>query len=498
MGALTGCDSGSKPDGKIHITFMHNIDKTVGEAITAFVNAFNKDETVNPGLKYKVEAPQTGGKYDDLVDKTISQLTTGNYCDILYAYPDSVQKFLDRGYTIDMTDYIYSEDPEIGLSETVRKDIVEGYFLEGQQYTEKGIFSMPFSKSSEVVFVNERLLGWNLNILKDQGISPEDFSYVNGDGVLTKTYLNNLTWEELFNVLAPALKKFNDLAAGTQYQLYTPDATGQSAVFAVDSDDNFFITLARQYGIPYTEVEGEQGNMHGYVKFDNSQMAKLLAKFAEFYRKGYLITGKIFGGNQDAYTSDLFLNNSCLFTLSSTAGAKNVKSKTIICDVLNVPHADPTADDEHSLLPGHGELKEYNKIISQGPSICILDHDNAERAEGAWRFYKYFLEEKSAIWSCGTTSGYLPIRSTTYESEDYEEISSTTGKTKGSVDYCLAITYAYSAGIRNKVFTSPVFKQSAAARTQAGSAMAQALLSSGTESAILDILKTCAAQARKG
>ena len=487
VSVLAGCNK-NVDDGKIHIKFIHNIDKTVAESIVHWADEFNTDETVNPDLKYFIEAGQTSGSYDDLVNKTVDQLSTDSYGDILYAYPDSIQKLIKRSVVVDLDDYINSDDPDLKLSQDIVSDIMPGYWQEGKEYIETGTYSMPFSKSSEVMFVNKRLIGFNLNTLKTKGIYDKDFSDVGTGGILSKDYLNSLTWEELFGKLAPALKDYNDHApakyteGGTEVnmKLYEPDASGKSAVVGVDSDDNFFITLAKQYNIPYTARSGKEGQ----VLFDNDQMATLLVNYAQYYRDGLVTTGKIYGGEKKAYTSDLFLSNSCLFTISSTAGAKNIKSKSIIADALNVPHAADTT------------LPDYNKVISQGPSVCILDHGDDERIEGAWRFYKFFLEKKSALWAVGTTSGYLPILKSTYETEDYDEISSTTGKTEGSVDYCLAITYKYSQTIQNRLFSSPVFNQSAGARTQAGSAMAQALLSTGTKDAIRTILNTCAGIAR--
>ena len=223
----------------------------------------------------------------------------------------------------------------------------------------------------------------------------------------------------------------------------------RKAIFAYDSDDNFFITLAQQYGYDYTElVETASGIKKGEIKFANTNIAKLLLKFNEYYKKGYLITGGTYGGEKHAYTSDLFNNKACLFTVSSTAGAKNTYNSLFTTVPLRIPHVEREVN---------GQMKVFRDVISQGPSIAILDHGDKERAKGAWLFYKYFLYDRSTMWSVGTQSGYLPILASSLESEEYQDACSTEGKEAGTVEYNLAVTYQYQTQIANDLFSSPVF-----------------------------------------
>ena len=154
------------------------------------------------------------------------------------------------GKTID------DEGNVIDDSSTLSSDMSSAYISDGQQFQEEGTYSMPFSKSTECMFYNEDiLLGLDLS-----GIDPE----INNGNRLNADYLNNLTWEELFGHLAPALERYNSEVS----QIITP-RDGVSSIVYYDSDDNLFITLTQQYGYPYTDIN-ESGV--GEVLFNTPEM----------------------------------------------------------------------------------------------------------------------------------------------------------------------------------------------------------------------------------
>ncbi len=472
VGSLAGC----KPDpyaGRIKIRFLHNVAK--GELTTFMENAaqeFNDDPELNPDLKYYIDASQESGSYDDLVTKTIDSIATDGYCDIFYGYPDSIQKLIKRSIVYDINDFI--EDEEYGLSDEELADILPNYLQEGRNYPIEGTYSMPLSKSSEVMYVNGNLVGFNLSKYSTS---------IGVNGILTKSYLDNLTWEELFENLCPTLDMYmKDPDIEDSRKLIKP-YNNKLSYISYDSDSNFFITLAKQYGYDYTEIV----NGKGEIKFNNENMARLLLKLNSYYNKpvgnyegsSYLTTGMIIGGTKSSYGSDMFNNNACLFTISSTAGAKNNYNSNFESVPVRIPHAEVNG-------------VAHRDVISQGPSVALLDHGSDERGLGAWLFYKYFLTQKSTSWSVGTKAGYLPITRSGYESEEYQERTSKEGKQAGELEYNLAVTYEYVARIQNNLFDSPVFDQSGAARTQAGSALTQSiLLKNATLDGIMSILNSC-------
>lgn len=469
ISSLASCNSDPYA-GRIKIRFLHNVAK--GELTTFMTNAaeeFNDSEEWNPGLKYYVDASQESGSYDDLVTNTINNIATDSYCDIFYGYPDSIQKLNKRSIVYNMDQFI--EDEEYGLDEETLNDILPNYLEEGRNYPIEGTYSMPFSKSSEVMYTNANLINFDL--------SKYD-STINGNGKITKSYLDNLTWEELFDRFCPAFDAYlKDESIDASEKIIKP-YNGKMAIFSYDSDDNFFITLCKQYGYDYTKLDPTDKKVGGKILFNNENVRDLMLKFNDYYSKGYLHTGMTYGGAKKAYTSDLFNNCGTLFTVSSTAGAKNTYNENFETIPLHIPHV---VDSEG---------KHHRDVISQGPSVALLDHGSDERGLGAWLFYKFFLKEKSTLWSVGTKAGYLPITQSGYESDEYAERCDKTGKSAGELEYNLAVTYEYVGKINSDLFDSPVFDRSGDARTQAGAALAQCLIEKNANAdTIMAILNAC-------
>ena len=461
IGGVSACGGGGGGGNKdvIEIRFAQNTDKSkLSPIIERAAEAFNKNEEANPGLKIHVDASQESGSFDLLRENTLKKIPTGDYCDIFYGYPDSIQAINKYKVVQDLDEFI--NDSEVGLTQDELNDIIPAYLQEGANYPDEGRYSMPFSKSTEVMYYNRDILGLDLS-----SIDPS----INNGNPLTEAYINNLTWDELFEKLCPALLTKNE-QLDDEHKLIIPKED-KSCVFAYDSDDNFFITLAKQYGYDYTSID--PATKKGSIDFANENMANLLVKVNEYYRKGYLMTKGSYGGS---YTSNLFNDKACLFTVSSTAGAKNTYNSNFVTMPAHIPHV--------------AGSKGYT--ISQGPSIAILKKEAApEKAKAAWQFYRFFLRKYSLNWA--VNSGYLPILESDYESDEWLEASSTDGKNPMTEEYNKAMTYSYIPQVSDDLFDSPVFTQSAAARVQAGSAMTQAIVYNGTltKEQAMEIHTTC-------
>ena len=237
---------------------------------------------------------------------------------------------------------------------------------------------------------------------------------------MNKAYIESLTWEELFGKLCPAFKEYD--AAHPSSPLITAKDGSMNSYVGYDSDANLFITLSQQYGYGYTSVD-EYGEAH--LDYNNDNMKALMKTFANASKEGYLRSPGVIG---KSYSSNYFKENNVLFSIGSTAGVKNQVADTFDVGVTRIPQAEGKAA----------------KIISQGPSVCILDHGNdKDRQLAAWLFYKHMTNTKNtASWAIEV--GYLPVRASAYTSDD-------------------------------KVFTTPPFKGSSTARTEVNSLMVNVL-----------------------
>lgn len=417
--------------------------------LQSYIDEFRKLEpnvTVTNTIK-------TGMGYNELKDAVVKAFATGDYPDIVQCYPDHVAEYINYGKAVDLDPYINNAD--YGWTSEDKEDIYSTFLEEGNSYSVSGTYSVPYCKSTEARYYNAGVLvGLNLS-----GIDPT----INGGKALTTDYFENLTWEELFEKLCPAIITYNSSLPDNQKILKSDDT--YHAVFAYDSDDNLFITLAKQYGIGYTSVGADGKGKFDFGEGENKTKRKeLLTKFHEYKEKGYFITKGVAG---NTYTNAYFNTQNTLFSVGSTGGYKYQFSSANPMDVGVAP------------IP-HAEGKNL-AIINQGPSLSVLDHGNENRKLASWLLYKTITNKDNCLdWA--VNSGYMGIRKSVKETEEYKNAASTRGKDKATLDRLLARNRNYSTDqkVLNALYVSPAFLGSSTARTQVSGIRTNALTSTKT------------------
>ena len=435
------------------ILVQTTFNDTFGQIFKDAIDAVQKKE---PHLTVKYD--KYSGSYSDLKDEVIKGVPAGNYADVVAAYPDSVADFITANVQLKMDRFINNAD--YGWSEEEKNDFYEAYLEEGANYSIPGIYSLPIAKSTEAMYYDsDKIIGLNL-----ASVNPN----INGGKAITEEYINNLTWDELFNNFAPALLAYRETLPTPEAKKAFLDTEKYTdwAVVGYDSDDNLFITLAEQYGYGYTSMDPLSGN--GKIEFVNDGMKNLMRKFNNAYKNKYFTTKGIIGTNINYRSNE----DAVLFSIGSTGGvnyqfsSQNPKN----VGVARIPQA-----------PGKDP-----KLIQQGPSLAFLKHtgeDSNNRALGAWLFYKELTTVRSATaWA--TTTGYSPIRKSVAESDDFLEFSDPDNFNPKTADRLKAINAAYQESTMEYLFTSPVFKGSSEARTQVGGLTTKAIGSADLESEI--------------
>ncbi len=303
---------------------------------------------------------------------------------------------------------------------------------------------------------------YNSDVLIGLNLSSVDNTINNGQP-LTAEYLDNLSWEELFDKLCPAIYTYNE-GLSEDEKIY--DNSDSSGIFTYDSDENLFITLAYQYGYGYTSVD-ENGK--GSIEFNNPEMKAWLKKLYQAKKNKYLQTK----GSYLDYVSDLFTKRQSLFTVSSTAGLS-----------YNYNRKDPFGIGV-ARIP-HPEGVDYSSI-NQGPSVCILDHKDENRSLASYLLWRHITNRvNSSSWSLET--GYMGIRNSAYQTEEYIAATSVTDTTD---KYALAKADNLKKikDVRESTFNTQVFKGSSNARTNVGKIVKEVLLSDGTDEKINKIFK---------
>ena len=382
----------------------------------------------------KVNNVKQQGSYDDLKKMCVDGFAVDNYPDIVSAYPDSVADFLNNGKGLDMTPYM--EDKDIGWSEDDFDDIPENIIAAGQNYSIPGTYSLPCSKSTEAMYYNQDvLIGLDLSSID---------ATINKGMPLNDSYFQNMTWEELFDKLVPALDAY-DKAQPEDKKIIDRTTYADWAWVGYDSDDNLFITLAEQYGYDYTGIDQVTGK--GQILFDNAGMKGLMKKFAGYNANHYFTTKGVIKQNVN-YRSTV---DAMLFSIGSTGGVKYQFS----------------SDNPHNVgvapIP-HAEGKPY-RVISQGPDFAFLDHNSEAKAKATWLFYKLFTNTKyNSAWAL--TTGYSPIRYSVMETKEYINYADASSQDPKTLDRLYALNASYAARAAQYFFTSPVFKGSSEARNQ--------------------------------
>ena len=422
-------------DHEVTIKFSQSYSQSYQPRLQTFVDSFKE---IEPNVKISLEDGWISGNYDTIHNQTVSDIQTGEYGDLVIAYPDHVVDYIDFDKAVRLDQFM--DNPDYGWTASEKADIVQAYLHEGQEFPIEGTYCLPFSKSTEAMFYNEtRLFDSELvQFLATKGIS------------MNKSYIESLTWEKLFDELCPAFDEYN--AAHPNSPLITAKEGDMNSYVGYDSDANLFITLAQQYGYGYTSVD-EYGEAH--LDYNNDNMKNLMKVFANASAKGYLRSPGVIG---KSYSSNYFKTNNVLFSIGSTAGVKNQVSDFDV-GVTRIPQA---------------EGKPV-KLISQGPSVCILNHNNdKDRQLAAWLFYKHMVSTKNtASWAIEV--GYLPVRASAYTSEAYSDYCSTEGKDARSTELLTALNAIYSSSTVESVFTTPPFKGSSSARTEVNSLMVNIL-----------------------
>lgn len=432
-------------DKDVNITLWTTAGETAQTILDDYIAKFNELEP-----RIKITNNKISGSYDDLKNQIITGFSSDSYPDIAYCYPDHVAEYLYYGKAAKLDDYI--NDPVYGWSAEDLEDIVPAFIEEGQQYSAEGTYSVPFSKSTEAMFYNPIIIGLDLS----------DYDKTIGDnGTITEDYINNITWEEMFEHLAPALKKYND-AQPAETKIY--DSTDEnSAIIGYDSDDNLFITLAKQYGYDYTSIDPITGK--GKIGFVNDGMKSLMKMLNKAAVDKLFITK----GKTGDYVNTLFTERKVLFSIGSTGGITYQYSDAakFVPSVAGVPQA--------------GTENPTKAVMSQGPSMVVLTHPigggnsavDKDRIMASWLFYRFMVnEENSTRWALNST-GYMPLRYSCYESAAYTNAATETGK--DGLELLIARGMKYYQTASDEMFTSPVFIGSSECRNQAGSIVTQVM-----------------------
>ena len=468
---LSACPS--KFDG-VTINFWHTFGKTPEDSIKAQADKFCKLVKDNEGINVRVKFTYKGA-YNDVLSNVTKSFASGETPTISVAYPDHVADYFAAEkkpgqYIVDLDKFI--NDEQIGFGKEAwlgdkhgADDFVEAFIEEGQNYGRKGTYSLPYMKSSEVMFYNleavRSFVGYyDADIETDEQISE---------------FMDNLTWDEFMD--------FCEIIVETnKTEKLFP--TMEVAPCFYDSDGNYVISKMYQEGIPFASisdtgkgiidfngVEGSGFTPSDAQKKNYNDLVEFLKSYKGLYDKGLFTTKGVYG----EYGSNNFTQQKTIFSIGSSGGAgyNFPSTSTFTVGICKVP-----ASNNNPLY------------VSQGPTLTVFNNaklseqDNNDAVKYAWKFLKFITNEEVNSDLCiNGSEGYIPVRESAYNTDlflDFMENGEKYAKTAETV----------IKGIDGAYINTPVFQGSAALRENMGACFADVMRlgANPTDEAIKEVL----------
>ena len=148
----------------VTITFYHTMGTNLSTVLDDYIVEFNK---LYPHIHVQWEAI---GSYDDVRDQISTQIFVGSQPNIAYCYPDHVALYNMAGAVATLDNLIESKTEVkradgtteiLGLTPEQKADFIEGYYNEGKQFGDGLMYTMPLSKSTEVLYYNKTFFDQN-------------------------------------------------------------------------------------------------------------------------------------------------------------------------------------------------------------------------------------------------------------------------------------------------------------------------------------------------
>ncbi len=401
---------------QITITFYNTMGANLSAVLETYIAEFNK---LYPNIT--VVSTNVGG-YDDVREQISTEISVGNQPNIAYCYPDHVALYNLAGAVTTLDNLIDSKleveradgtKETIGFTEEQKADFIQGYYEEGKQFGDGLMYTLPLSKSTEVLYYNK--------------------TFFEANNLTVPT-----TWDELEDVC----KKIKEIDP-------------KSIPLGYDSEANWFITMCEQLKTPYTSATGD------HYLFDNEENHKFIKRFNDWYQKGYLTTQTLYG----AYTSGLFTSTDevkSYMSIGSSAGATYQR-----------PAAN--ADGSYPFEVGIAMIPQADannkKVISQGPSLCIFQKSNPQEVIASWLFVKFLTTNVEFQAEFAMASGYVPVLKSVSENKVYADFIA---QADGG-NYISALSAKVCLQQQDAYYTSPAFNGSSAARDQVGALLTKCL-----------------------
>lgn len=407
----------------VTISFWTGFGSKVNEKLTPILDEFQAKTGIT------VEYESKGG-YSNLQTAINLSATKGEYANVAVGYPDHFAGYINSNIQLRLDGLIQNDSKrkvvgkddngfdvdEDGIALLNYDDFYAEYKEENEnlEFNEEGVgykLALPFNKSSEVMVYNSNFFEWaaTQNDIKDTIFVPKTWAEVKSVGLAIKSFFSTKgIYGKIMYSDGNFYSKPEDAPEGVKQVLDMSlvESEADFHLLSYDSTENLFITLVRQFGGTYTELDKTQTGK-GYAAFNDEAYRAKTLEAMDMYRdlanNGLVGVPATYG--ESLYCSTPFLNCKSLLNVGSTGGLTNVVGSGFTTKAAPIPQNEK--DTEHKF------------VISQGTNLALFNKGTEAQKVAAWKLMVYLSQQANGLFAAGT--GYFPTCKAAYDSEEYQE-----------------------------------------------------------------------------
>ena len=300
----------------------------------------------------------------------------GTSPNIAYCYPDHVALYNRTDSVVTLGGLASSSESDgaggmLGLTANDSFNIID--IDEGRRFGDGELYSLPLLKSTDLMYYNK-------TFFETHGIPVPDHWFSTDEDDLTS-----------MEAVIKAIKEIDPY----------------SIPLGCDSESNLFINMCAQIGSDFISADS-----NNHYLFNNKYNKGFMAVFHDWYQNGYMTTSSLYG----SYVSSLFVNTDdyrakCYIAIASSASATHLR-----------PSKENNAYPfEVGIVAIPQMSSRYQRVLTQGPSLCIFKKDNPQEVIASWLFVKYLVTSLDFQAEFSLASGYMSALRNIQESKIYKE-----------------------------------------------------------------------------
>lgn len=413
-----------EPVTSVDLDFWTGFGSDYTAAIEGVIDHYNN---LNSG---KIHLTHTRKKdYNSLRTEILNSRASNAYPNVCTGYPDHFADYADTGILVPLDRYIERYDEEHGLTaqgKSIIDDYYPDYMVENQGilHDDDGnplTSALPFSKTTEVMVVN----GYYLDYF--QSIDPEivvpttweELATVSAkiNAVIDAQGLNQLNnqyiianYDSINNkAVSPFTFSDEDTHSNDQVVIDISELTAEKPFYTLgyDSGENAFITLLKQWGVPYTTAD-DGGRALFWQSANKAATTEVLQYFQDLSQNHAFAVPETFVGGQ-LFCSKFLEKGRCLFNIQSSGALSRARFSNRSLRVAPIPY--------------HSVDKKF--VIAQGTSLGLLNKYNSVDTYDD-EMYNAFSAMVDLTTSClqaewATTTGYFPTSYSANNDERYQQ-----------------------------------------------------------------------------